>query len=115
MFVFWIFAIPMIALFVIYTAFLALCTARSIEARGVEIPRLVRLVAKFWLLVGLPADVVFNWTVGAWTFGEWRGWTFSSHVQSRVDRGIWDHETRMWALFLNAGAPLHIKRVPAGA
>ena len=27
------------------------------------------LVAKFWLFVGLPADVVFNWTVGAWTFG----------------------------------------------
>lgn len=105
--------IPVGSLFIIYTAFLALCTARSIQARDIEIPKLVMFVAKFWLFVGLPADVIFNWTVGAWTFGEWRGWTFSSHVQQRVDRGTWDHETKMWATFLNAGAPLHIKRVPA--
>lgn len=103
------------SVFVVYSAFMVLCTARSIEMHGVEMPKLVRFVAKFWLFVGLPADVIFNWTVGAWTFREWRGFTFSSHIQYRVDAGLWDHKTAMWTKFLNAGDPSgnHIKRVPA--
>jgi hypothetical protein len=108
----WLILTPLVAMFTIYTAFLALCTARAIQAQGVEIPYLVRVVAAFWLVVGYPADILFNWTVGVYTFREWRGWTFSSHIQSRVDRGLWDDKTAMWARFLNAGAPDHIKRLP---
>lgn len=107
-------ALPLLALFTIYTAFLVLCTVKSVQATGVAIPPGIRRVAKFWLLVGVPADVLFNWTVGAYWFREWRGWTFSSHIQQRVDDGLLDARTQEWALFLNAGDPTHdhIKRIP---
>lgn len=106
--------ITLAATFIIYTAFLVLCTLKAIQAKGVEIPEGIRRVGKFWLAVGVPADIAFNWTVGAYWFREWRGWTFSSHIQNRVDRGLWDHRTQEWALFLNAGDPTgdHIKRLP---
>lgn len=95
--------------FVIYTAFLVLCTLRAIQARNVELPLGMSAIGELWFIVGIVADVLFNWTWGAWIFREWRGTTFSSHVQWRVDNGRWDQRTQMWVAFLNAGAPGHIK------
>ncbi len=102
----------------IYTAFLALCALRSIKAQGVEVPRGFDALGRVLFLRGIVADVAFNYTWGAFViFGsilrpEFRGTTFSSHVQWRVDQGLWDDVTARWALFLNAGAPNHIKRLP---
>lgn len=102
----------------IYTAFLALCALRSIQAQGVSLPRGFGALGQALFLRGLLADVAFNWTWGAFViFGsplhpQFCGRTFSSHVQWRVDHGLWDAETATWARFLNAGAPGHIKRVP---
>lgn len=101
----------LLSVFFVYTAFLVLCTYKAIEAQGVEIPPGIRRIAKFWFLVGIISDVIFNWTVGAYWFHEWRGWTFSSHIQNRIDRGLTDARTLKWAYFLNAGDPGHIKRV----
>lgn len=100
------------ATFIIYTAFLALCTLKAIQAKGVEIPSGIRTVGKVWLAIGVPADILFNWTVGAYWFREWKGWTFSSHIQQRVDAGLWDNRTQEWAVFLDAGDANHIKRLP---
>lgn len=102
----------------IYTAFLALCTLRRIQDQGVEAPDGFELLGRALFLRGIVADIAFNYTWGAFAiFGKWyrpefSGSTFSSHVQIRVDRGLWDHTTARWALFLNACAPNHIKRVP---
>lgn len=96
----------------IYTAFLALCTYKLIEESGVEIPLGIKRTAQVWYALGLPADVIYNLTVGRWRFGEFSGVTYSEHIQNRVDRGLWDHDTSMWALFLNAGRKGHIKRMP---
>lgn len=95
----------------IYTAFLVLVAYRMIERTGVEIPVGIKRTAQAWLALGAPADVVYNLTVGRWRFREFSGVTYSEHIQNRVDRGLWDHDTATWALFLNAGAKDHIKRL----
>lgn len=99
--------------FVLYSAFLALCTLQSVRARGVQIPAGIALVGKLWFVAGVVADVMFNLTFGYYWFREWRGWTFSQHIQWRVDNGIWDPRTQQWTAFLNAAAPGHIQRVPS--
>ena len=98
--------------FAIYTAFLVVCSLKAIEAQGVELPIGMKWVGYFWLLVGWPADVLFNHTWGRVIFGEGRGLTFSEHVQWRVDNGLVTPVTLKWARFLNAAAPNHIKRLP---
>ena len=98
--------------FAIYTAFLVLCSLKAIEAQGVELPLGMKWIGYVWLLIGWPADVLFNQTWGRVIFGERRELTFSAHVQWRIDNGLATPKTLVWARFLNAGAPLHIKRVP---
>lgn len=110
----WIVGILLGAPFTVFSAFMALCTARSVQEAGVEFPPGMLTVARIWLLLGWPADVLFNATWGSWIFKEWRGLTFSAHIQLRIDNGLWDHKTVMWALFLNAGDPSgHHIRLPA--
>ena len=108
----WLFVGVLAATFVIYTAFLALCGYKLIEKSGVEIPAGITRVAKVWLAIGVPADVLYNWFVGTARFRELRRWTYSAHIQDRIDRGLWDHDTATWARFLNAGDAGHIKRLP---
>lgn len=108
----WLILTPLLATFVIYTAFLVLCAYKLIEDTGVEIPVGIKRVATIWYGIGAVADVVYNGTVGFFRFWEFRGLTYSEHIQTRVDRGIWDRQTKLWALFLNAGRKNHIKRVP---
>ncbi len=97
---------------VIYTAFLVICAYKAIERTGVRIPIGIKRTAQVWFAIGLPADVIYNWTVGLVRFRELRGKTYSEHIQQRVDAGLWDDKTQEWALFLDAGAPNHIKRLP---
>lgn len=98
--------------FAIYSAFLVLCTLKAIEAQGVELPLGMKWIGYFWLIVGWPADVLFNQTWGRVIFGEARGLTFSEHVQWRIDNGLVTPKTLMWARFLNSAAPDHVKRMP---
>ena len=104
--------------FTIYSAFLALCTAKRVIDAGVELPLGWRPLLYFWYAVGSVADVLFNYTWGAFViYGrpwkpEFRALTFSAHTQWRVDNGRWDDKTQLWARFLNEAAPNHIKRVP---
>lgn len=95
--------------FVIYSAFLVLCTLRSIEAQGVELPLGMKWIGYVWIMIGWPADVLFNQTWGRVIFGEARGLTFSAHVQWRVTAGLKDPKTMQWVAFLNCGAPNHIR------
>lgn len=110
----WLFSIVVLAIFVIYSAFLVLCGARLILSQGVELVDGMMIVAKIWLVIGYPADIVYNWTVGAWRFRsgwlpEWRGTTYSSHIQWRVDRGLWDPVTVHWVRILDGGDKGHIE------
>lgn len=107
----WVAVALVLAALAVHTAFLAMCGAKLILAK-VPMPWFMRLVIYLWLIVGYPADVIFNWTVGTLMFRELRGFTFSSHIQDRVDRGLWDMRTVTWVRVLNAGDPNHIKRVP---
>jgi hypothetical protein len=116
MVIFWIVLAALLATFAVYTAFFALSTAKRILAAGVELGPFERLVCYVLLLVGWPADVVYNAIVGTWMFREWPKWhrlelTFSARVGRLVNSG--DSERRAKALerarMLNAADPGHIK------
>jgi hypothetical protein len=113
MWLLWLLVTVIASTAVVYVAFLALCGARLIQSKGVELPPDMRLVAHLFIAIGFVADVAFNWTRGALMFREFKGTTFSSHIQWRVDNGRWDQATQEWVRLLNAGEPGHIKRVPA--
>lgn len=117
----WVTGSVLVAQFLVYTAFLLMCGAKLMLSNGGDLGDGMELVCKVWLVVGWPADVWYNWTRGAWRFRshwhgipipEWRGVTYSAHIQWRVDQGCDDPETREWVRRLNAAAPDHIKRWP---
>lgn len=97
---------------VIYTAFLVLASARRILAAGARMPAGMRLVCRFWLIVGAPADALFNATYAWVRFGERpREIMFSSRIERymRGPDGRQKDRARPWADMLNAAWPEHIK------
>lgn len=108
----WILVTTVLATFVVYTAFLTLCTAKRMLAAGVPLPWDLKFVCYFWLLVGWPADVVYNWTRGTIRHRKLpRELTYSSRIQGLVEKGKADAETLAWANLLNAGDENHIRGV----
>lgn len=102
------------ATFVVETAFMQYASARRVMALGVAMPLDVRLVCYFWLVVGVPADVAFNLTRGTIMFRELpHELLFTSRVKRHVRESSGrDYErARLWADFLNAADPGHIREV----
>lgn len=105
----------------VYVAFLALCTAKRMQAaaklRGLKLPWDLRVVCYALLVGGWPADVVYNWTVGNWRFRFQTPWklTYSSRIQWHVDNlaeSANPQKAILWGVLLDAGDPGHTKRLP---
>ena len=98
--------------FVAVTAFVFCSVAkRLIESRSWT-PWWIRPIAYAWLIVGLPADYLFNKTFGCLIFREgWRESLFTARVQFHVDESTGKRHDKAlkWAEFLNAVDPGHIK------
>jgi hypothetical protein len=100
-------AIALIA-FVVETGFFALASAERVMAAGLPFKGYRRLVVKFWLLVGVPADALYNLTVGTIVFRELpREWLYSSRVARLARAG--NPKAIAERDFLNAAAPGHIQ------
>jgi hypothetical protein len=96
---------------VIYTAFLALASAKRIRDEGIPVPAGMRLTCLLLYVLGAPADVLYNWTHGSRYFKEWpKEWTFSARVQRHANGPIgWRRDkARRWGALLNTVDPFHI-------
>lgn len=104
-----------VATFVVYTAFMQVSSAKRALALWVRLPRDIRLVTYFWLIVGLAADVVFNATRGTLMFRELpRELLFTSrikrHVRESANKSEWRYRKACeWRDILNAIDPGHIR------
>jgi len=101
------------ATFLVESAFMLVSSAkRAMDADA--LPLEMRLVAYFWLVIGLLADVAFNLTRGTWMFRELpREWLFSArvkrHVLESATRSEWRYRKACeWRDALNAIDPGHI-------
>ena len=94
--------------FVVETGFFALASAERVEASGIRLTGYRRLIVYIWLLIGWPADVLYNWTVGSIVFRELpRELTYSSRVGRLARAG--NPKAITEANFLNAVMPDHIR------
>ena len=106
----------------IYVAYMALCTAIKMQeaarSYGFELPFEMRAVCLVLYVFGVPADWIYNWTIGNVRFRFKTPWkiTYSSRIQWHIDnlhRSNRPLTAFKWAIMLNAGQAGHIKRVPA--
>lgn len=107
----WAVLVTSAANFCVETGFMAVASAKRVIDAGAA-PRDIKAVAYFWLVVGWPADVLFNWTRGSWEFKEFpRELTFSSRVQRHVrESSDWRLGRALhWANILNLIWPGHIE------
>lgn len=106
----WLLVAVCLSTFVVETAFMQVMSAKRALALGIELPLDMKCVSYFWLVVGVPADMVFNWLRGSWIFREWPRWgewMFTARVQRHVDESEgWRLERALrWARILNAIDP----------
>jgi hypothetical protein len=100
--------------FVVRMAFMGLCTAKRLHASGIDLSVVDETVILILFAVGWPADVIYNWTVGWYRFGEIRDITYSSRIQwyvrhpDRVPEGT-QEIVNYWFEYLNVADPGHIK------
>lgn len=100
-------AVALIA-FVVETGFFALATAERVEASGIKLTGYRRGIVYIWLLIGWPADVLYNWTWATLTFRELpKELTYSSRVGRLARAG--NPKAIAEANFLNAAMPGHIR------
>lgn len=111
---FWVAIALMAVVFIVETAFLVIVSGKILEKRGLLEGEL-RDVVGFWLVVGWPCDVLFNWWRGSWMFKERpRKWTFSSRIQYHIDhldKSKRPMKALRWADVLNIDDG-HIDNVP---
>lgn len=107
----WFVIFAIASTFLVETAFVEVVAAKAMLKRGLFTTEL-RLVAYFWLIVGYPADFVFNLTRGMIMFRTLRpgGWLFSARIDhymrnpsacKRLDTAV------RWAALLNTLDPGH--------
>lgn len=102
------------ASFVVHTAFLALSSANRVRKAGIKLPRGLKVTAHVLLLVGWPADVFYNWTVGTLRFRELpKELTYSARVRRHCRESASVSEWRYrkacaWRDILNVVDPGHI-------
>jgi hypothetical protein len=108
-----------LAIFWLNVGFLAVASAVRILSSGLKLPIETRLTCYVLLLVGVPADVVYNAFVGSVRFREWPQWNHGELMYSgrvgrlaREDKGWRGEKALTWARVLNAAWPGH-ESVPA--
>lgn len=106
----WLLAVAALSTFCVETAFVYSMTVKRL-LRTVDVPLEMKLVAYFWLAVGLPADFLFNVTRGTVIFREFpRELLFSHRVQRHMRSSGWRLGRAIyWATILNAIDENHIK------
>lgn len=97
--------------FLVITGFVFVFAVRRVLDSGAWCPWYVKLIARVWLVVGIVADVAFNWLWGTVIFREFpQELVFTSRVQRHFGSSGWrGDKARQWAQFLNAVDPQHIK------
>jgi hypothetical protein len=113
--------VVLLTTFVVFTGFMVAAGYKRTIAASVKISRARYVISLFWFLVGVPADAVYNLTVGTVVFRQlprfsivWKVFPipelYSGRVQRNVTRADWRGElARAEAAFLNANIDGHIK------
>ena len=107
----WVIVSICLATFVVETAFAYVSTAKRLLESGVKLPFDMRCTAYFWLIIGLPADFVFNVLRGSIIFRERpHELLFTSRVKRHLRSGPgWRRDKAyLWAEILNAIDPNHV-------
>lgn len=109
MWILWLLLSLVLIAFVTQTGFFVLATAKRIEAEGLKLTGFRRAVVYVWLMVGVPADALYNWLIGSWFYlkDRPRELMYSSHVGDLARAG--DERALKEAAFLNAALPGHIR------
>ena len=96
--------------FSVITAFVFVSTVGKLLKSGVWCPWYIKVVAYVWLLIGIPADVLFNVVWGTWIFRERpREWLFTHRVKRHVSKTDWrGKKAKLWAEMLNAIDENHV-------
>lgn len=104
-FAMWVAAVVVVSTFTVETAFIQVVTCKALWKRGL-LSKEMRVGAILWLIVGYPADFVFNLVRGCWMFRELNphGWLFSWRIDyymrnpnrcKKLDKAV------RWAALLN--------------
>jgi hypothetical protein len=111
----WIIVAIVLSPFVVRLSFFGVCTAKRLLESGIKLTIVDRLVAYFLLAIGVPADIIYNWTIGVIRFREFRGITYSSRIQYYWTNHTWQFKstrrhnlTHYWHDYLNTADPGHI-------
>lgn len=111
----WVLVVAALSTFIVETAFIYVSQAKKLLDGGVDVPLDIKLIAYFWLAVGYPADVLFNWTRGTIMFRELpKEFLFTERVQRHVSVLGTHHQQRKaigWAQILNRIDPGHVRFV----
>ena len=105
----WLIVVIALSTFAVETAFVYVSIAKKI-LRLYKIPLDLKCIAYFWLIVGYPADIVFNWTRGTIMFLEFpRELLFTSRIQRLIyDKGWRGEKAQEWAEIMNEVDPGHV-------
>jgi hypothetical protein len=91
------------SIFCLYTGFIVVYSVKKAMDEGLWIPPGLKQVAQIWLVLGYPADVIYNLVFGSHKFE-----TFSAHLQRETDKG--NPKVSKWVTFVNFIAKGHIKK-----
>lgn len=99
--------------FLVITAFVFVFSVERLLKSDAWCPWYVQVVALVWLVLGLIADIAFNWTLGTLIFRELpHELVFTERVRRHFRRtdGNWrQRKAAHWAEFLNAIDAGHIQ------
>jgi hypothetical protein len=95
-------------------AYVYATSVKKAHDAGLWIPREMLVIAYVMLVIGAPADVLFNWTRGSMMYRErprWGEWTFSARVERIAnDESHPKHAYAIdWAILLNHFHDGHIR------
>lgn len=105
-------SIAVLSAFTVFTAFILVYSVKNLLDSGVKLKWYLKAVAYFWLAVGYPADIIFNWIWGTVIFRELpREGTFSKRVQRHLDESLgWRLGRALeWGAVLNAVDHGHVR------
>lgn len=112
----WFILAAVLSPLVVRISFWAICTAKRLDDSNLRLSVLDRVCAYIVLIVGLPADFLYNQIVGTLRFGEFRSVLYSGRIQYYVDHDTFPLNSDegqaviYWKEYLNICDPTpHIK------
>ena len=107
----WILVVIALSTFVVETAFVYVSTAKRLLESDLPFPMDMKAIAYFWLVVGLPADMIFNLTRGTFMFRELpRELLFTARIKRHQFTTGWrGKKAKQWAKLLNFVDPGHVR------